>query len=362
MEARAVESYPGFSHRRLLVLAPEYLLVFDRIESLDGAVHRYDWVYHNAGNSFEAPGLSPGKVFENVPGLEYAKNVRRGKSPEILEGNFPGEKISTRLILHGGSEVLAADGPLGSIEERIPFVMARKESKNAEFLAVIEPVPAGNPSSIESVQFKNENSVIHIAVKRKGGEDLCRLDAGDFSFQREGRNVLSGKFKTLAPPPPVKLKKNILVEDFENASPATFDKTANVTGYAIADSGDADRRKTLQFSGNFSSTPYVYVRKNLSAEKIQKEEVQGIRLWVRANAPLTLGVNVSYQDAGKEVRYSSRISVTAKWNEVFIPLKSFRREDQGLSLEELRKMSWVFFVLSKGKEGESVSIDDLGYY
>lgn len=359
--ARAAEIYPGFTHKRLLVLTPEYLLVFDRLESFDGAVHRYDWVYHNAGTSFEAPGLAAGPAFENIPGLEYAKNIRRGKMSETLEGNFPGEKVSTRLILQGGAELLAADGPLGSIEERIPFVIARKDSKNAEFLAVIEPVPSGSAASVVSSRIKTEAGVTTIAVKRKSGEDIVRLDEKDFSLQREGRVVLSGKFKSLSPPPAFKLKKNIVIEDFENAEAATFEKTANVVNDSIADSGDPERRKVLQFSGNFSSTPYAYVRKNLAPEKIQKEDIQGIRLRVRASSPLTFGLNLSYQ-ADKEIRYSSRVSATAKWSEVFIPLKSFRREDKDLSLEELRKMTWAFFVLSKGKEGESISIDDLAYY
>lgn len=362
VEARTTESYPGFAHRRLLVLAPDYLLVFDRVESGDGAVHRYDWVYHNAGSSFEAPGLNPGNVFENIAGLEYAKNVRRGKSPDLLDGTFSGEKVSTHLLLRGGSEILVADGPLGSIEERIPFVMARRESKNAEFLALLEPLPSGTAASVESIQMKTESGRVEIAVKKKTGQDLIRLDEHHFSLEREGRVVLSGKFKTLAPPPAVKLKKNILIDDFEKMDPATLDKTANVTGYAVADSGDSERRKTLQFSGDFSASPYCYVRKNLAPEKIQKEDAQGLRLWVRANAPLSLGVNLSYREAEKEIRYSSRISVTAKWNEVFIPLKSFRREDKELSLEELRKMTWAFFVLSKGKEAETVSVDDLAYY
>ena len=51
--AQCDDAYPGVRHRRLLCLRPEYLLVFDDLDS--ATPRRFDWLYHNRGTQIQCP-------------------------------------------------------------------------------------------------------------------------------------------------------------------------------------------------------------------------------------------------------------------------------------------------------------------
>lgn len=150
-------AYPGVKHARLLLLTPEYLLVFDDLAA--DADRRFDWVYHNRGRVAETPAI-----------------------------RFEGE-VTTHLTLDDqpGTRVVVGDGPGESIADRVPMVTVTRIGKAARFAAVLEPVSKGAPC-VRSVEWKDGA----ITVVRDGGSDVVSAGAR-FEVIRGGERVLKGE-------------------------------------------------------------------------------------------------------------------------------------------------------------------------
>lgn len=193
--ARCDAAYPGISQRRLLVLFPEYLLVLDLLASDQD--HRYDWIYHNRGTeaktSLPLEKAAPDPAF---PGREYILNARQGQVEGPVRVQFPDKKLTTHLTLAGapGTMLLLGDGPLGSVDQRVPVAIATRQGKQASFAAVLEPV-AGTPPTVSDVKLSEQTGTWTVEITRPGGNDEVILDRQGLRVRRQGTLVLAKKFQ-----------------------------------------------------------------------------------------------------------------------------------------------------------------------
>lgn len=198
--AVAADAGPAFekvTHRRLLLLAPAYMLVVDELNSMDGKEHTFDWLYHNKGIRTSCS-LTPGagKMGNAPAGYAYLKDIEAFKvgKEKFAEIRFKDDQINTRLVMaaRNGDKVFTATGPLASVVDRAPMVIVRRKGDRVFFAAAIEPVPADKDPDIRSIEFV-QGDTLEIVVERASGTDRIRLrgeSPGDFKvFSRSGSSA-----------------------------------------------------------------------------------------------------------------------------------------------------------------------------
>ncbi len=167
--ARCDGAYGGVLHRRLLVLSPRYLVVFDQLAS--EKTHTYDWLYHNHGSAPETDvALTPADFSGKRDGYQFMANVRAGASDAAVRVRFPQAKLTTHLLVAAApaTGVTAGDGPIQAITQRAQFAMLTRKGKDLLFAAVVEPVPEKEPPAVTAV-----------AVEAKDGHFRLRVSDGD---------------------------------------------------------------------------------------------------------------------------------------------------------------------------------------
>jgi len=193
-------AYKGVRHVRALCLAPAYALVVDRLDA--EAPHAYTWTYHNRAtaavcDAAEKPAdakAAPGGA--SPPWWLYLKHARAGTSGVAVRAAFTGKEVTTYLISDAaaGTEVLAADGPCASVDDRVPLVMLTRRGKAARFACVLEPVKAGAEPAVEEVTVRPDGKGLRVTVRRRGGEDLVHLAAdGHVRWTAGGKVVLESE-------------------------------------------------------------------------------------------------------------------------------------------------------------------------
>jgi len=182
VRASCDKAYKGVKHVRTLALTPSYLVVMDELV-VDGAEpRRFDWVYHNKGDSVSCDAAAKaGKLPEPFQGAEYIRNVRRGRTDgETVRVEFADKDVTTHLVMEGepATEVAVGDGPLGSVMDRVPVVVVTRRGKAVWFCAVIEPVKSGAKPTVKSVQAAATNRTRQVSVERAGGTDVLTFTPG----------------------------------------------------------------------------------------------------------------------------------------------------------------------------------------
>ena len=186
-------AYPGVRHKRLLVMTPSYLLVFDQLAA--DKPRRFDWVYHNRGTGIECeaakePGKAPGKFV----GMEYIQNIKTGSADGPIRVQFAGKTVSTWLTLAAApkTEVLTGDGPCASVLDRVPLVMITRNGAEACFAAVLEPTLEGRKPTVSGVSFEQKDGNAVIAVRVGDSTDTVTLTPSNaLTLVSGGRGVLS---------------------------------------------------------------------------------------------------------------------------------------------------------------------------
>lgn len=186
------DAYPGVTHKRLLVLTPTYLLVFDDLAG--DKQNRFDWVYHNRGLKVtcDAAGRT-GFVDCNYPGLEYIKNIKQGTTDDCIRVGFYGENVTTYMTMAGqaDTEVLIGDGPSGSVLERVPCAMITRYGRGVNFACVLEPVAGNSNPTITNVLFSHERGTARITVVLGENVDIITLSpANKLEVKNNGIAVL----------------------------------------------------------------------------------------------------------------------------------------------------------------------------
>ncbi len=189
-------AYKGVAHRRLLVMTPTYLLVFDRLDSPDKD-RRFDWFYHNRGSEPKCDAAVEQADFSTQPpGYQYLRNVRQGTSDALIRVAFLDNPVTTYLTVGGEarSQVLVGDGPGSSILERVPLGIIRRTGRQAHFAAVIEPVTGSGQPSVSSVAWRQENGRVTIEVASAKGLDSVHLTDGlEIQIASGGKSVFTSR-------------------------------------------------------------------------------------------------------------------------------------------------------------------------
>ncbi|MGQ9648895.1 MAG: alginate lyase family protein [Phycisphaerae bacterium] len=185
-------AYRGVAHRRMLVMTPTYLLVYDRLDSTDQE-RRFDWFYHNRGHRVwcEAAG-GPVDLSAEPAGYQYIQQATGGMSTGAARIVFLDDPVATYLTVAGNGpmEAVVGDGPGSSILERVPLAMIRQTGRGARVVAVIEPVVGAAKPSVTSVVWQEENGGATVEVVSGPAVESVRL-AGDLGIEiRSGHKTV----------------------------------------------------------------------------------------------------------------------------------------------------------------------------
>ena len=184
-------AYDGVAQRRLLVMTPTYLLVFDDLAS--DKPRRYDWIYHGRGASAACPAATAdGKVGEKYPGQEYIQNVKAGAADGPVRVAFAGADVTTHLLAAAAprTEVRIGDGPGASILDRVPLAMISRQGAAARFATVLEPVRQGAAPVVSAVAFGDSAAGVCINIQNGNTAETVILAPGGKVVVTRGDKVV----------------------------------------------------------------------------------------------------------------------------------------------------------------------------
>ncbi len=98
--ADAGSVYPNLTLRRRIVLTSHYVLEITDVESMDGANHIFDWVYHNSGQQQLSLQMSPWTNFPQRDGYQHLTENRTISTNNSWKDLFE-IKSDTRVAVHG---------------------------------------------------------------------------------------------------------------------------------------------------------------------------------------------------------------------------------------------------------------------
>jgi oligo-alginate lyase len=180
--ADAGPAFDSISHKRFILLGPTYLLVVDQLNSSDSKEHTFDWLYHNKGNSVSCDLTSAEAIPGELPsGYSYLKDVKAfkvdGRKPAGII--FSNDQVSTHVttLSDPADIVFTATGPLSSIVDRAAVMIVRRKGNSANFISVIEPVPAGQMADISSVELI-EGNPLSVKISGTKGVDVVNFENG----------------------------------------------------------------------------------------------------------------------------------------------------------------------------------------
>jgi len=193
--ARCDAAYPGVRHRRMLYLAPTYLLVVDDLAA--EKEHAFDWTYHNRGTAVRCEAVQGDAVVADHPHLwwSYLRNKRTGTASGAVRLAFVGEDVTTHLTAAAPTStdltsVLTGDGPCASVLDRVPLVMLTRRGKTAQFACVLEPVAKGKEPAVTTVETGKATEGIRVAIRNGSGTDTITLRDDNTFTVRAGDNVV----------------------------------------------------------------------------------------------------------------------------------------------------------------------------
>jgi len=190
--ARCDAAYPGVTHRRVLVMTPTWLLVFDDLAAK--APRRFDWVYHNRGQSVACPAAAAaGKLGRSYPGAEFVRNVKTGRTSETVRVVFADRSVTTHLTVapQVGTEVRVGDGPGASVLERVPLAMVTRRNRRAgRFAAVIEPVAKGRKPAVTDVSVADAGAGVRVTVRQGRAAETIDVTAEKVAVADDDGRIL----------------------------------------------------------------------------------------------------------------------------------------------------------------------------
>jgi hypothetical protein len=185
VSADAGPAFESVNHKRFLLLAPSYLLVFDQLEASDNAIHQFDWLYHNTGTSVDCNlKTSDKKTGDSPDGYSYLRDIISyySSEDEPLRISFNGDEVITRLEMKGqkGDEVFTATGPFSSVNDRVPVVIVRRRGQKVNYISALEPVKKGEKPDVNSIEIVNEDPVT-LRILRSACEDLVMFENNEMT-------------------------------------------------------------------------------------------------------------------------------------------------------------------------------------
>jgi len=168
--AECDQAYPGVRHRRAVLQTERYLLVVDELSAHES--HRFDWLYHHRGDAVTcAAATEEATLGKRLDGSEYIQGARSGASVDALRVLFGGPAVALHLTLAGapGTRVTTGTGVGASMTERVPLVDLSREGTRVRFVAVLEPVPAGQAAAVGALTCREGDLEIEITVAAADG-------------------------------------------------------------------------------------------------------------------------------------------------------------------------------------------------
>lgn len=136
--AESTGAYSSWRLRRMLVLTPEYLVDVFTVRGKKEAT--LDWVIHGRGVLESPLTFTPAaQALGEKNGYQHLTNVMQAHSAqEMATALFrQGERVLPLLLLDTGGETLYRGEGIGyTLKERQPFLLRRKQAKDAVFIAV----------------------------------------------------------------------------------------------------------------------------------------------------------------------------------------------------------------------------------
>ena len=193
--ARCDAAYPGVRHRRMLCLAPGYLLVVDDLASDEP--RRFDWLYHSRAASVGCPVAANETVpADKAQGWAYLANLKAGATDGPVRVEFADKDVTTHLTVaaQGATDVTVGDGPGASVLERVPLAILTRRGKAAQFACVLEPVAKGREPAVTAVEVQAEAGGMRIRIRSGAATDTVTLTSDhQFTVTCGDTIVLTGK-------------------------------------------------------------------------------------------------------------------------------------------------------------------------
>lgn len=174
--AECDQAYPGVMHRRALLQTERYLLIIDDLTAATS--HRYAWLYHNRGERADcAVATAATELKGRFSGSEYIQNAKEGRTADPVRVVFAGPRVNVHLALAGAAAttVTTGDGVGASVTERVPLVLLTREGPRTCFVALLEPVVAGQAAQVRDLSVREEGGGTAVSVSAGDGTDVFRI-------------------------------------------------------------------------------------------------------------------------------------------------------------------------------------------
>lgn len=156
--------YDNVDLQRTSIVTSDYVLEITRAKSTDNAQHNFDWNYHNYGAQRAEGSFSPYAGFPQKDGYD---NLTENQSA-IISGDIQtkfaidsNREMNVWMLGSGASQVFTGLAPGPDLKEKIPYIIVRRHSVSAEFIAVLQPGPA----AAKIVSLTNDGK-IHIKSQK----------------------------------------------------------------------------------------------------------------------------------------------------------------------------------------------------
>lgn len=141
-------AYPDLEMERTLVLTKDYLLDITDVHSTNGASHKFDWFYHNAGSLATPLPLLPFAALPREHGYQHLTQTRSAVTDEPWTASFsqPGSNLRLEMLAAPDSRIVTGEGLGPDLRVPVPFVMVRREGTSARFAALYTPYGDAPPA------------------------------------------------------------------------------------------------------------------------------------------------------------------------------------------------------------------------
>jgi|CZKZ01.1.fsa_nt_gi hypothetical protein len=154
--------YDNVDLQRTSIVTSDYVLEITTAKSTDGKEHDFDWNYHNFGVQHADGNFSPYSGFLKKNGYD---NLIENQTATIA-GDFhtafvmdKNKQMDVWMVGgDGASQVFTGLGPGPDLRVKVPYAIVRRHGTSAEFVAVLEPGPAGT----RTLNVTKDSSGIHI--------------------------------------------------------------------------------------------------------------------------------------------------------------------------------------------------------
>jgi hypothetical protein len=173
--------YPGLEIERTLVHTAAYTLDITEARSVDGAIHLFDWIYHNFGEIETTLPLQP---YLGIPQSNGYQHLTQARAVDLgdewtLAFTQPTGRLRVRMLGAPETIVVTGQGLGPDLRVTVPFVMARRTGTSARFVALYEPC-----RETPAVRSLAESSPGAFVVTLAGARDEISTAPRKYSYGR----------------------------------------------------------------------------------------------------------------------------------------------------------------------------------